>query len=191
VGVLVDGPGPILTLGERMSDWIELTGPQFERLENTVIKLFDLESFTRLLVFRLNFLLGARVAPGSFQQVVFSVLQLAQQEGWLGEFVLAVSEARPNHPQLEGLKSELGLGKSVVAADETALEAFVKGVGGLLDPEVLRTKLAAIEAAVCQISYTAPDGKPSGGTGFLVGPNVVMTNRHVMSVVEDQKVLAQ
>jgi hypothetical protein len=171
-----------------MTKWIELTGSQFQRLEGTVVKLFNTNSLERLLLYRLEVDLGNIVAPGPTQQVVFDVIKQAQQEGWFDDLLIAVSEARPNHPVLEGLKTELGLGKSVAAGDAAALEAFVQGVGGLLDPQVFRTKLAAAEAAVCQISYTRPDGSPCGGTGFLVGRDVMMTNHHVMKYVIEGKV---
>lgn len=173
-----------------MTTWLELTGAQHERLESTIVKLFDHNALERLLRYRLEVTLGNIVGPGSHQDVVFDVIGRAQQEGWLDDFLLAASEARPNHPVLEALKTEVGLGKSVTASEARSLEAFVDGVGGLHHPDVFRTRQAAAEAAVCQISYTRPDGSPYGGTGFLVGPDVIMTNRHVMRHVIDEKVPA-
>jgi hypothetical protein len=171
-----------------MTTWIELTGPQYQRLEATMVKLFDVNSLTRLLLYRLDVTLSVIAASGSLQDVTFATIKTAQQEGWLDDLILAASEARPKHPILEQLKVELGLARSLSASGATALEAYVHGVGGLVDPQLFRTKLAAAEAAVCQISYTRPDGAPYGGTGFLVGPDVIMTNHHVMKYVIDGKV---
>jgi hypothetical protein len=169
--------------GGGMTRWVQLTGSQSERLHGALLSLFDADGLERLLFFRLDVSLYSVVARGSTEDVLFHLLRKAAQQGWLDDLLLAASEARPSHPVLEGLKTELGLGKSVMAADASPLEAFVKGVGGLLDPEVFRTRLATAEAAVCRISYPRPDGKTLGGTGFLVGPDLVMTNYHVMKYV--------
>lgn len=166
-----------------MTRWVQLTGAQSERLNGALLSLFEADSLERLLLFRLDVILSNVVAPGPTEEVVFRLVRKATQEGWLDDLLLAASEARPRHPVLEGLKTELGLGKSVMVADAGSLEAFVQGVGGLFDPEVFRTRLATAEAAVCRISYPRPDGRTVGGTGFLVGPDVVMTNYHVMKYV--------
>jgi hypothetical protein len=166
-----------------MTRWVQLTGSQSERLNSALLSLFGADSLERLLFFRLDVVLYNIVARGSTEDVVFSLVRKATQEGWLDDLLLTASEARPSHPVLEGLKTELGLGKSVKVADADALEAFVQGVGGLIDPEVFRTRLATAEAAVCRISYPRPDGRILGGTGFLVGPDMVMTNYHVMKYV--------
>jgi len=164
--------------------WIQLKGAQREELQKALLQLFQLQQLEQLLSFRLDVTLYNVVSPGPAVNVVFELVTLSQQQGWLDDLLLAVSEARPGHPVLEKMKTEVGLGKSVSPDEAGKLEAFVDQVGGLLDPEVFRTKLAKAEAAVCRITHPLPgSGLPYGGTGFLVGPDVVMTNYHVMKHV--------
>jgi hypothetical protein len=171
-----------------VTKYIQFSGAQRQELQNAVLDRFSSAEFEQLLAFRLEVEMFDIVAPGAFRDVVFRVIRHAEKGGWLGDLLMAVSEARPGEPRLEKLKTAVGLGNSIAAVDEGPLEAFVQDVGGLLDPEVFRTKLAQAENAVCRISYTKPSGSPYGGTGFLVGPDVVMTNYHVMRDVVDGKV---
>jgi hypothetical protein len=53
--------------------------------------------------------------------------------------------------------------------------------------EIFRTRLGQIETQVCRIEIPTPRGTVFG-TGFLLGPDVVMTNHHVMDVVISNKV---
>ncbi|WP_244292910.1 trypsin-like peptidase domain-containing protein [[Micrococcus luteus] ATCC 49442] len=168
-------------------NWMKLSGSQQQRFDAALLDLFDLESLQRLLTYRLDVSMWDIVGRGPAQQVVYDLVRTAQKQGWMGDLLLAASEARLGYPELEALKTELNLGKSTTADSNRALEAFVLGLGALLDPAVLRVKLAKAEAAVCRISYPLTGGFTSGGTGFLVGPDVVMTNYHVMkSVIEGQ-----
>ncbi|MDH3248800.1 MAG: serine protease [Acidimicrobiia bacterium] len=171
-----------------MTKWIDLEGGQFERLERTIVNLFDISGLSRLLRYRLDIQLGNIVADAGKHQMVFDLIDTARREAWLDDLLLAVSEARKNHPELEALKTELGIGKSVTPSEGAALEAFVGGVGGLVDPAAFRSKLAIAEATVCHISYQRPDGARYGGTGFLVGPDLIMTNHHVMKYVINEQV---
>lgn len=171
-----------------MTSFVKLSGSQKQRLQDGLLDRFAANSLQQLLSFRLDVNLSTIVAPGALADQVFALIQTAEQEGWIADLLVAVSEARPGDPVFEKLKTELGVGKSVTPASSEALESFVDGVGGLLNPEVLRTKLAALEAAVCQITYRRPDGLTYGGTGFLVGPSTVMTNDHVMKYVTDGEV---
>lgn len=171
-----------------MTTYLQLSGSQQERFEKVLLQLFDLNSLERLLRYRLDVTLYNVVSRGAGEDVVFDLVGVAQRRGWLDDLLLAVSEARSGHPELEALRTELSVGKSTTADGSRALEAFVQGVGGLIDPEVLRVKLARAEAAVCRISYPRPDGRLYGGTGFLVGPDLVMTNYHVMKYVISDEV---
>lgn len=173
-----------------MTKWIALSGPQLERLRNTLVAVFDKPSLSELLLFRLGVNINNVIADSAWTTMVLQLVQKSQQEGWTGDLIITASEARQGHPGLEALKAELGIGKSTSPGESTALEAFVDGVGGLLNPEMLRTRLAAAEAAVCRVSHTKPNGQPYGGTGFLVGPDVMLTNHHVMRYIIDESVPA-
>jgi Effector-associated domain 1 len=165
-----------------MTKWIELTGPQYEQLETTMVRLFNTNSLQRLLLYRLDVTLGNVVAVGAWQQVVFDLINVAQQEGWLDDLLVAASEARPNHPALEALRAEIGLGKSVSGEDSGALEAFVQGVGGLLDPEVFRTKLAMAEAASLRNAMPTRQSPPVRRPRLCrPGPGALPTHHPAMS----------
>lgn len=76
------------------------------------------------------------------------------------------------------LIAKYGIVSSFPAADVkdgTAFEKLVKQSNSFLDIARWRDKLAAIELQVCCVETTT-----SYGTGFLVGPDVVMTNYHVV-----------
>lgn len=53
----------------------------------------------------------------------------------------------------------------------------------MLDPKVWRTKLGQLESRICKVIVPSNQGM---GTGFLVGPDLVITNYHVVSRVVDK-----
>ncbi|MBK8565874.1 MAG: trypsin-like serine protease [Saprospiraceae bacterium] len=48
-----------------------------------------------------------------------------------------------------------------------------------MDLGVLQKKIAKLEQQVCRIEFDTARGRKTG-TGFLVGPNLVLTNYHVV-----------
>ncbi len=73
--------------------------------------------------------------------------------------------------------------KSRWPSSTPALERTIKEKNPFLDVEMFRTKLGEIEAQVCRIEIDTPRGTVYG-TGFLLGPDVLMTNHHVMESVD-------
>nr|MDJ0775010.1 serine protease [Mastigocoleus sp. MO_167.B18] len=63
------------------------------------------------------------------------------------------------------------------------LERIVKRTNSFLDVNQWREKLGIIEAQVCRIEITKKNNFQSFGTGFLIAPNVVITNYHVIEPV--------
>ncbi len=63
------------------------------------------------------------------------------------------------------------------------MERIVKKTNSFLDVNTWREQLGKIEAQVCRIEITQNNNFQSFGTGFLIAPNVVITNYHVIEPV--------
>jgi len=113
-------------------------------------------------------------------------------EGWLSDLARAAYETMPGNAKLGALVVEFGL-TSIVATVQPmaagapalataqlgpALERMVRDRSGLSDLPMFLTRLAALEGRVCRIET---QGLKALGTGFLVGPDLVMTNHHVVA----------
>ena len=107
--------------------------------------------------------------------IVIDVMNGAQREGWLLEFIDAARRANPGNEGLAAVAVRVGI--TPVTA---TLERKVRQELPYLDIVAFRTKLTAIESQVCRVE--SPGGY---GTGFLLGPDVLITNHHVLASVID------
>jgi hypothetical protein len=95
------------------------------------------------------------------------------------------------HDLLLAMASELAYGFRVSLPPkrskdpERELERAIRASNSLLDIRAWIARLASIERCMCRISVTH-EGKTEHGTGFLVAPDVVMTNYHVVERVIDK-----
>jgi hypothetical protein len=152
-----------------------LTGKQYEQLEAALRSAFpDWNNLERMLMFKLDKRLGDVVAKEAHRDVIFKLIGLAQTEGWLSKLVAAAKEENPGNPDLAGISFAVTAGASV--RESVQLEVLVSPDLGFLDLRHWTEALPAIERKVCAIEL---DGAHRG-TGFLVGPDVVMTNYHVV-----------
>lgn len=166
--------------------YVNPSGPQSKALWNALIEAFDQAELTRLLQFRLNKQL-ARLAPLSqtYDTIVFEVLNKARAQGWLAELVVGALEWNP-HPDLYAVARDLGL-TAVETAQTTTLERIVKESSTFLDIRPWLSKFGRIETQVCRVETPT-----STGTGFLLGPDVLITNYHVLEdVIRDPDTASQ
>jgi hypothetical protein len=84
-------------------------------------------------------------------------------------------------PQLRRALEQLGLVAETPAGP--SLEKIVNDSNSLLDIHTWLTRLTEIEGQVCRIGFQTASGLVPKGTGFLVAPDVVLTNRHVLAAV--------
>ena len=160
-----------------------LTGRQRVNLDHAITNAFNLQQLRELLDFRLDRSLDSLVLThGAFREVVLQLIQVAHQEGWLEDFILAVRDARPDNPELYELARELGLGTSRI--DEGDFERVFGSEQGTLDVSSWRARLGAIENQVCLVEITG-ERRSNVGTGFLVSPQLLLTAHHVLAPVID------
>lgn len=120
---------------------------------------------------------------GGYEYRVFELIQQARMNDWLLDLVAAARERRPKNKDLEKIAEDLGLtvvGPRLLNPTGTPLEELIRANAKFIQPVVFREKLAVLETQICWLDI--PGG---GGTGFLVGPDLVVTNYHVVKRVHE------
>lgn len=164
-------------------DLNELSGPQRKLLRQALSAAFNENSLDKLLQEELNRSpLRNVVAPDAFDQMVFDLITLTQQEGWT-DSLLDAARSRSNNPRLKRIESDLSI-LDIKNADmrflsHGSLERTVREKAGFNDIMPWITRLLQVHRQVCRIEYPVPRGT-GFGTGFLVANNLVLTNYHVV-----------
>lgn len=144
-------------------------------------------------------------APGPLAVVVHKLVRSAESQGWTAELVTGAALSNPGNPRLRELidSGQLDTGRAVRAALEdpsgavqellpqagilgggvaAELEHVVRIAGAFQNVVVFATRLLEIAGRVCLVEILTGAGR-SSGTGFLVGPDLVLTNHHVLADV--------
>ena len=166
-----------------------MPGVDFGEFQEGLAEAFDEDELTALLRVRLNVQLKKIVKPAAFDVVVFGLLEWVERHGREPELARAAYSVRPDNARLRSVYEKYGMAPIVamemagkpeavpsIRATAAAFEANVKPRLKSVDMTVWRQRMALIERQVCRIEF---NNNPMG-TGFLVGPDLVMTNYHVM-----------
>jgi V8-like Glu-specific endopeptidase len=126
------------------------------------------------------------VAPGSITAQVFELIQAAERAGWTSELVKAAYAARPQNQKIADVFDALGLAtpihfqQSDTAAQATATSTDAELVKVFANPslgvEHWQTRLQAVQNQICRIELRGA----FVSTGFLIGPDAVLTCRHAI-----------
>ncbi|GIE88121.1 trypsin-like peptidase domain-containing protein [Actinoplanes regularis] len=111
--------------------------------------------------------LYAIVPPGDMRVVSDRVIRAARENFWLGELLAAIRFAAPEDPVLDQV---------VPRFDQ---ESIVDRAKGIFDLPTFLAGVTRISARVCRIQV-ADRAAQVFGTGFLIGPDLMMTCRHVL-----------
>jgi hypothetical protein len=153
-----------------------LRGAEKESLWRILLKGHSLKSLTRMLAFKLEVDLGEITSPGPLQDVVFELIEVSEMEGWTYKLILAAREARPDDPDLIAFAQRVGVAP-LGTPQQAGLEKMIVATNASLDIMEWRTALSRIEGQVCRVELS---GRGTG-TGFLIGPDLVLTNWHVVN----------
>jgi hypothetical protein len=169
--------------------------PLFADLDMHDVKSAVLEAFTvadldQLLYYEFNKPLDHWVPQNNFEIQVSKLLQAFLMRGMEREFLEAVYRERPKHAAIKALYAKAHLSPTAdvqkggvpvagapTIAISTGLESIVLERLPLVDIGVWNEKQSQIMGRVCQV--TRADSPV--GTGFLIAPNLVLTNYHVVS----------
>lgn len=167
-----------------------MPGIQLEEIRDAFTDAFDEDSLAEMMRLRVGRKLANLVnTKSAFPTLVFNLLEKADQQGWDVVLVKEAYRYSPGNRQLRAVYEKYGLAPEIAlstagapvaggspAASGGAFEKIIQQGNPFLDIGKLISRLAELEVRVCRVDL---DGAPQG-TGFLVGPGVVLTNYHVM-----------
>lgn len=142
---------------------------------------FDEGSIALLLADYFDLKFAKISAPGfgkEFNNRLLEVVEKARMEDWLLDLAAAAHERRPKKTALASIVEDLGLtiaGPRLNNPTAQPLEEIIRNNARFINPTVFMERLPELAGRVCWVHI--PDG---GGTGFLVGADLVLTNYHVV-----------
>lgn len=160
---------------------LDLDGPQRRKLRKALIDAFPGWDPLRIMASDYLDLVLATVTAQSkdIETQAFDLIEWAGAHGRNAELVLAARYANPQNPKLFVVAQKLGL--TSTQERKSVLEALVSKNRTFLDVAVWREQLSKLEWAMCRIDID----EMGTGTGFLIGPDVVLTNHHVVDKVAE------
>jgi V8-like Glu-specific endopeptidase len=175
-----------------------LPGEQHEKLSEALQDAFrDEDRFEQFVRYRFDKNLYKIVIANNLEQLAFKLIDRADAEGWVRNLILGARQSNPGNQQLIEFCREfftdtsfLNIYLPLELSERGSRERIIRATNPFLDPIIWLVKLSEILPQVCHIEYIAelPEGRRKiTGTGFLIAPNVVITNFHVMEYVIKEK----
>lgn len=161
-----------------------LTGPQIGQFRDAITEAYTIAELEQSLLIRLEKKLENYAPVGGLKAKAFTLVKEANMEGWAEELIDALLADRPrSQPLLRfavDIKQGLHLvdGNSQTPLDHNGLQAIIT-TDPRLNVAVFLQGLSDSRKTVCRIQVDADRGILFG-TGFLVGPDLLMTNYHVV-----------
>jgi hypothetical protein len=167
-----------------------MPGVQYEEIWKAFYTGYSKRSLEQMLRFRLDKDLDNIVAGGPMRDIVFDLLSQSEREGWTTDLIREGYLYNPRNSDLLRIYEKYGLAPGVSAQLAGAVLPEVRSVTDGLEKTIKarlpafdfadwREKMALVEGRVCRVEI---DGN-AAGTGFLVGPDAILTNYHVVKSI--------
>lgn len=158
---------------------MEISGLEKSRLRDALLDAFPPARFEELVNERLGMRLWDVAPPAADQsKIVFELIKHLDARDALPSLVEAARAENPSNAKLRAVAASVGQAPSVPSSLERIIEQ-----DETVNPVSWRERLGVLEAQVCCLEV--PGG---GGSGFLVGPDLILTNEHVVADVAGGKV---
>lgn len=155
---------------------VTLTNTNIRQLCDALLDAFpDRDDLAAMIYFRLERSLDSISLTDDLRATVDMLVQASVAEGWTGSLVAAALASRPGNAALLRFAERFGL---AAQAPEPELGPAAE-LASSLDVATWRARLGELEARVCRVQAGNSDSLQYG-TGFLVGPDLVLTAYHVV-----------
>ncbi len=154
-------------------DWVNPNHSQLEQLQQALMHAYPTpDLFSLFLLLKLN-------KPKTYDVALLGILvNRAKAEGWLSDLVAKALQDKPNNPKLKQLNRSFPL-TAVNVPDNLGLtlQDIVRPTQRSADVFPWIDQLERLASQVCRIEDPVGQAR---GTGWLVGPDLVLTNWHVV-----------
>lgn len=171
---------------------LELDGPSQVQLEKALLEGFPGFGNIGKLLLELNKAPGEFLAAG-LADTISAAVTAARSQGWDGNLILAARSVNPGNLKLQKIAAQFFASPVTVIKSPTSiekvnygqdagfrsLERVVKDNLNFLNMESFLKDYTDISRRICKVEV-AVGATQQAGTGFLVGPDVVLTNYHVV-----------
>ncbi|MDF5733494.1 MAG: effector-associated domain EAD1-containing protein [Rhizonema sp. PD38] len=171
-----------------------IPGYQHEKLSDALRDAFRTPPrFEQFVTYRFNKNLYDITIAQDLRELAFDLINEADREGWIRTLILGALQSNPGNPKLIAFSQDffadntsfLDTSLPRELSERGSRERIIRETNSFLDVDTWLGKLSKIQAQVCRIEF--PKGTAQG-TGFLIAPNVVITNFHVMEDVINKKI---
>lgn len=148
----------------------KLSGLQKRVLREAILDAFNRDDLALMVSDRLDTRLDVIVGPGGLEKEVFDLIEWAGQRAKIDQLIGGVTAERPH------LVTSLAFSAPPppTITEPSRLERLVRSGEGIDRFGPMMERFLALQGQVCRIEAAL------GGTGFLVAPDLVLTNYHVL-----------
>jgi len=157
-----------------------MTGPEQLEWRQVFDDAFDWESFGALLRGLNDKINNYTGRDAKIPDVILHTIEQYVQRGIQHRLLTAALGARPEKPEVVKLARKYG---ATSAPSDQQLETILKDTNSMLDFANWLEQAARIQHVVCRIEIPLADARTAFGTGFLVAPDLVLTNYHVIEPI--------
>lgn len=168
----------------------ELSSDQIAAVKDVFVKSFNLDRFTMMVRRRLGIRLADEVGVDKgFKKVVDDFVEIAVEGVWVEQLVRAARTELPGNPRIAAVARELRIESAIppppAADDPDRLQKLVRARAPSVNYLEYLQRMTQLAGQLCRVEY---GNAQAGGTGWLVAPDLVLTNYHVAKPVHENGV---
>ena len=162
----------------------QLEGSEMGVLQTAIENSFTKSNLKLFLRYRLNKRYDLIASGNGFRYDIYEIINAANMEYWHDKLIDAILAERPHLEEVRKIADQLKLtapffkGFATEPVDKDGLEKMVRAFNHVNISD-FSNGLGLIERTVCSIELII-NGKTNYGTGFLLGPDLLLTNYHVV-----------